>query len=148
MASSTHRNAVDVRSMLDELFGVRMSLATLSQERDAAILRQLPPELQETVASIMQEFADVQEQREQAEKDLAGQIRLTVQTLGAPVQGTHLQATYQPGNRTWDSDGLEHLAERVPEVLTYRRQGEPVVRVIARAQRRRTTPVLYDTHGI
>jgi hypothetical protein len=138
----------DVRSMLDELFGLRTGLASLQQERDAAILRQLPPELQETVASIMQEFADMQEQREQEDTALAGQIRTAVKTLGEPVLGTHLQASYDPGRRSWDSDGLERLAEREPEVLTYRRQGEPVVSIRARAQRRRMTPVLYDMHGL
>lgn len=139
---------IDVRAMLDELFGLRTSLATLSQERDAAILRQLPPELQETVASIMQEFVDMQEQREQAERELAGAIRMAGKALGIPILGTHLQTTYDAGRRSWDSDGLEHLAERVPEVLTYRRQGEPVVQIRVRAQRRRTSPLLYDTHGI
>jgi hypothetical protein len=138
----------DVRAKLDELFGLRTSLASLPQERDAAILRQLPPELQETVASIMQEFADMQAQREQEDTALAEQIRTAVKTLGVPVLGTHLQASYQPGRRSWDSDGLERLALREPEVLIYRQQGEPIVSIRARAQRRRMTPLLYDMHGL
>lgn len=148
MASGLHPGVVDVRSMLDELFSLRMSLASLPQERDAAILRQLPEELQEMVASIIQEFADMQEQREQAEKALAEQIRAAAKTLGRPIEGTHLQTTYQAGRRTWDSDGLARLSERVPEVSTYCRQGEPIVAIRVRAQRRRVTPVLYDTHSI
>jgi len=132
--------------MLDELFAIRCALASLSQERDAAILGHLPPEFQEVVSSILREFADMQEQREQADNVLAGQIRLAVKTLGLPVLGTHLQAGYQPGRRSWDSDGLERLAVREPEILTYRRQGEAIVTIRARAQHRRTTPLLYDTH--
>jgi hypothetical protein len=149
MATSTQPTVRDIRSMLDELFHLRMALATLSQDRDAAILRQLPSELQETVASIMQEFEDMQEHREQEEKLCAEQIRAAVRTLGMPVQGTYLQATYRPGNRSWDSDGLEYFAERerLPELLTYRHQGQPVVSILARTQRRRTTPMLYDTHS-
>jgi hypothetical protein len=148
MARSTHHSILGVRSMLDELHAVRCALASHAQWRDAAILRQLPPELQETVTSIMQEFADVQEEREQEEHRLAEHICTVVKTLEMAVQGTHLQATYRPGNRAWDSDGLERLAERVPEVWGYRRQGEPVVAIRVRAQRRRVTPLLYDTHGI
>jgi hypothetical protein len=147
MVSSTDSSLRDVQSMLDELFSVRMALAAHAQERDAAILRQLPPELQETVMSIMQEFADMEDQRVQEEHSLAEQIRTTVKTLGVPVQGTHLQASYEPGRRKWDYDGLEHLAERFPEVLTYRQQGEPVVSIRVRTQRRRTAPLLYDTHS-
>jgi hypothetical protein len=146
--SSPDPTVRDIRSMLDELFSLRMALASLSQERDAAILRQLPPELQEIVASILQEFADMQEHREQDEKTCADQIRTAVRSLGIPVQGTYLQATYHPGYRRWDSEGLERLALREPEILTYRMQGEPVVRVLARTQRKRTTPLLYDTHGL
>ena len=147
MVSSSQPSVRDVRSMLDELFGLRTSLASLSQERNAAILRQLPPELQETVASILQEFADMEDQRAQEEKTLADQIRIAARALGVPILGTHLQTTYEPGRRTWESDGLELLGERVPEVLTYRRQGEPIVSIRVRAQRRRTTPLLYDIHS-
>src|SRR5262245_60187278 len=100
------QSITEARAQLDTLFALRVTLAELPQERDAAMLRQLPPDLQEIIAATMREFRDVQDIRTSEEQQLAGEIRLLVRTLGMPVIGTHLQASYGVGRRTWDTDRL------------------------------------------
>ena len=148
MSIHTQPTPTDVKAWLDELFQRRVALASLAQERNAAILRQLPPEWRETIAATMQEFTERQEHEEAAEEALANQIRLAGKTLGMAIEGTYLHMTHTPGRRQYDFDALDRLGERIPEVAALRHQGEPIVAIRARAQRSRRTPLLYDMHGI
>src|SRR5262245_741165 len=141
-----HQRITEARAQLDTLFTLRVALAELPQERDAAILRQLPPDLQETIAGIIREFRDLQDIRTSEEQQLAGEIRVLVRALGMPVIGTHLQASYGAGRRSWDTDRLLALAERYPEIHECLSQGEPIVSIRARAQRQQSAPLLYDVH--
>jgi hypothetical protein len=148
MDSQNPNSLADIRSMLDELFLLRTSLASHARERDVAILRLLPADLQEIVASTMREFDEMQESCESEGASREAQIRAATKMLGEAVVGTYLRASYSPGNRKYDLDGLDRLSERFPEVAALRGQGEPVVKILVRTQRKKTAPLLYDTHNI
>jgi hypothetical protein len=147
MPTTSNALSADARAALDALFAVRVALAALPQERNAALIRLVPPELRETVAATLREFQDLEEVRTTEAEQLVAQIHRMVKDLGMPVRSTHLQATYSPGRRSWDTDGLLRLAARLPEIHGYLRQGEPIITIRARAQRKAAAPLLYDVHG-
>jgi hypothetical protein len=136
----------DIRNDLDTLFALQVSGAELPTKRDAAILQALPPEYQEIISGLMREYDGMVERIETEANELRAQVRANVTAIGAKVVGTHLQATYSPGRRTWDTDGLLALAARTPEINGCLHIGSPVVTIRAKTSRKPTAPMLYDTH--
>ena len=57
------------------------------------------------------------------------QIRMAVLSLGDNVKGQYRHAVYVKGRVSWDTRGLDKLSYRVPEVMEYRREGQPSVRI-------------------
>jgi hypothetical protein len=58
---------------------------------------------------------------------LSSEIKQEVTRYGASVKGTHLYAVYARGRVTWDTKGLDRYAVEHPEVMHFRKQGQPTV---------------------
>jgi hypothetical protein len=71
-----------------------------------------------------QPLIDVSEDRIAA---LTEEIKQEVTRHGASVKGAHLYAVYSKGRVTWDNKGLDHYAVEHPEVMRFRKQGQPTV---------------------
>jgi hypothetical protein len=48
---------------------------------------------------------------------------------GGTVKGTFLRAIWHQGRVTWDTSGMNRYALSNPEVLRFRKQGEPYVSI-------------------
>lgn len=116
--------AVDVVShvsyLLDRLAQVRDWQAVLEEELRVHLQTTAP----ELVGYI--EAADKQAQ----EVDSA--IRQSTLVIAQTIQGATLQAVYVRGRTSWDGKALDGFAAAHPEILAFRKTGEPSVTVRAR----------------
>jgi hypothetical protein len=120
-----------MHTMLDILSAWRVAYADLPAAKLAAILPQLAPETAARVQGIITEFdeRDAHLKAEIAQQEAA--ITAAGLATGAPAQGTSLQAIITAPCVTWDNRGMATYAALHPEVLTYRKVGEPSVQMRA-----------------
>lgn len=121
---------------LDHLSALRVSYLNLPTEKASAILRALPPEYADLVQSIMQEFTDREASLTTEISTAEADIKRLVLLTGASAHGTYLQATLNAPRVTWDNKALQVYSTLHPEILPYRKVGEPSVTIRARTMRK------------
>ena len=94
------------------------------------ILKQVQAELD----SLDSEYKPVMERVEENIAALENEIKTDVLLHGESVSGGMYRATYTQGRVSWDSEGITKYAESNPDVLQFRKQGQPIVslRVLSR----------------
>ena len=58
---------------------------------------------------------------------LEAEIKNAVLQYGASVKGSRLFAVFAQGRVSWDTKQLDHYAAAHPEIVTFRKQGNPFV---------------------
>mgnify|MGYP001032694453 CR=1 FL=1 len=113
-------------------------LDKLSEIQSAADLLQVDyNEKRAAILATVQEQLDALEAEYKPKLDAAGEnantitqaIKAAVIEQGASVRGAHLQAVYTKGRVSWDSKALEGFSAAHPEILTFRKIGEPSVSI-------------------
>ena len=87
------------------------------------ILRQVQAELD----ALDSEYKPVLERTEENIAALENEIKTDVLLHGESVTGGMYRATYTQGRISWDNDGMSKYAASHPEVLQFRKQGQPIV---------------------
>lgn len=87
------------------------------------ILKQVQAELD----SLDSEYKPVMEAVQENIAGLENEIKTDVLLYGESVTGGMYRATYTKGRVSWDNSGIEMYAESHPEVLQFRKQGQPIV---------------------
>ena len=116
----------DIVSKLNELSDVQSAVDVARADYEAKraeILRTIQAELDALDA----EFDPLFEASRERCAALTEEIKQAVVQSGASVKGAHLHAVYIKGRVTWDTKGLDKFAVAHPEVVAYRKQGEPSV---------------------
>jgi hypothetical protein len=119
--------------LLDTLSQQRVEAAGLHDAMIAAILRNLPPDEAARVQAIVQEFTEREAELKAAIATSEQQVKEAVLASGATAQGTYLQALIMAPRVTWDNKAMAVYATLHPEVLAYRKVGEPSVQIRARS---------------
>ena len=123
----------NVHQLLDTLSAQRVEAAGLQGAMLAAILRNLPPDEAARVQAIVQEFTEREAELKAAIATSEQQVKEMVLATGATAQGTYLQALIIAPRVTWDNKAMAVYATLHPEVLAYRKVGEPSVQIRARS---------------
>jgi hypothetical protein len=87
------------------------------------ILKQVQAEL-DTLES---EYKPVMERVEENIATLENEIKTDVLLHGESVSGGMYRATYMQGRVSWDNEGMTKYAASHPEVMQFRKQGQPIV---------------------
>lgn len=87
------------------------------------ILKQFQPELDALDA----EYKPVLEAAEENIAALENEIKTEVLLYGESVSGGMYRACYTQGRVSWDNDGMARYAASHPDVLQFRKQGQPSV---------------------
>jgi hypothetical protein len=87
------------------------------------ILKQIQSELDALDA----EFKPVLERAEENIAGLENEIKTEVLLYGESVSGGMYRATYTHGRVSWDNEGMTNYAMVHPDVLQFRKQGQPIV---------------------
>ncbi len=89
----------------------------------ADVLKKVQAELD----AIEVEFRPVLDAAEENAEALEAQIKNDVLLHGESLRGGPYQAIYMKGRVSWDSKGVDRYAQSHPELLKYRREGQPTV---------------------
>lgn len=73
------------------------------------------------------EFKPVLEAAEKNIAALENEIKTDVLLYGESVSGGSYRATYTQGRVSWDNEGMTKYAASHPDILQYRKQGNPIV---------------------
>ncbi len=120
---------LEVAQMLDRLSELYNQREALEAEKEALILKVIPPEVRARLDDIEAEFAGKDKAATSNIEDLEASIKSATLTHGESVRGAGFQAVWNKGRLTWDSKGLTAYADEHPEVLQFRKEGEPSVTI-------------------
>ena len=114
---------------LDQLAEVHRQLEALEGDKQKLIDQVLPPEVKARLEEIEAEFTQKAEAAQASIESLEGEIKAEVLSHGESVRGAAFQAVWNKGRQSWDSKGLAGYAEAHPDLLKFRKEGEPSVTI-------------------
>ncbi len=117
---------VEKLNRLEEFHAQREALST---QKQALIDGVLTPEVRARMAEIEAEFGQKAEALGANIESLETEIKAETLAHGETVKSGRFQAVWNKGRDTWDGKGLGAYAAAHPEVLAFRRQGEPSVTI-------------------
>lgn len=115
-----------VAAKLERLSNLRgaAEVARLDYEaRRTEILKQIQSELD----ALDSEYKPVLEAAEENISALENEIKTEVLLYGESISGGMYRASYTQGRVSWDNDGMAKYAASHPDVLQFRKQGQPIV---------------------
>ena len=123
--------------MSDELTNKLDKLANYMAQRDVFSLQKkelidqvLTPEIRSRLDEIEAEFAGKIEVIEANIAALEEEIRQEALRQQASIKGTFLRVIWHKGRISWDTKSLDNYARSHPEVIAFRKQGEPYVSIV------------------
>jgi hypothetical protein len=119
----------DIASKLDQLADLHNQQDRLSGDKQALVDQVLTPEVRERLAEIEAEFESKSEIAGVKIATLEAEIKAEVLAQRETVKGGKFQAVWNKGRQSWDDKGLTAYAESHPEVMQFRKQGEPSVTI-------------------
>jgi len=93
------------------------------ETRRTNILKQIQSELD----ALDIEYKPVLEAAEENIATLENEIKTEVLLYGESVSGGMYRASYTQGRVSWDNEGMTKYAAIHPDVLQFRKQGQPIV---------------------
>jgi len=115
-----------VTEKLERLSNLRgaAEVARLNYEsKRAEIMKQIQAELD----ALDSEYKPVLEAAEENIAALENEIKTDVLLYGESISGGMYRASYTQGRVSWDNDGMTRYATSHPDVLQFRKQGQPIV---------------------
>jgi hypothetical protein len=112
--------------MLDRLADLRSSIDLLRLDYEAKKNAILAPVLNDLTA-LDAEYQPTIDQAQANVAELEAEIKTAVIGHGATVKGGFYQAIYSAGRVSYDPRALDAFAKARPEILDFRRRGEPSV---------------------
>ena len=116
----------DIIELLDQLAELQDKRAARALGYEERRQELLTPELRELEAERDTDLGDI----DYAIAGLEAEIKESTIAFGETIKGSYRQAVYQSGTVTWDKDGLDLYARLHPEIVQYRRQGKPFIKII------------------
>jgi uncharacterized protein YifE (UPF0438 family) len=119
---------LEVASRIERLAEAKRYVTELRDEyehRRESVMEQIRTQLEALDA----EFCDRLREADEEVSRLEDEVREAVREAGASVKHEGIHAIYMRGRVTWDSRGLSSYAETHPEVLDFRRVGNPSVSI-------------------
>ena len=117
-----------ITNLLDKLSEIQSAADALQadyEQKRAAILATV----QEQLDALEAEYTPKLSAAVENANTITQAIKAAVIEQGASVKGAYLQAVYTKGRVSWDSKALEGFSAAHPEILTFRKVGEPSVSV-------------------
>lgn len=118
----------DIVAKLDELDAIRTAVDVTRvdyEAKRAEILKKVQAELD----ALDEEFKPMLNVSELRIEELEEEIKQEVLKHGASVKSGRVQAVYYKGRVTWDGKQLDRYAASHPEVMQYRKEGEPSIQI-------------------
>ncbi len=122
-------NEIEIKQKLDQLaeFQSELDVATLEKQRLLDYV--YSAEIKSRMAEIEAEFSGKTEAVNEKIAALEAEIKQAIITHGASVKGSVFHAILSKGRVSWDTKSLDGYATAHPELLSFRKEGEPFVSI-------------------
>ena len=120
---------IELSEKLDQLANFQAQRDVLELQKKELMDQILPPEVKARLEEIEAEFSPRKEAVEANITTLEAEIKDEVLRHGQTVKGTFLRVVYHAGRISWDNKALATYAQSRPEILKFRKQGEPYVSI-------------------
>jgi len=114
---------------LDRLAEFHRLREALDRDQQALIDQVLTPEVRARLEEIEAEFAQKVKAAEASVQTLEEEIKAETLQHGESVRGAAFQAVWTKGRQSWDGKGLTTYSESHPDILQFRKEGEPSVAI-------------------
>jgi hypothetical protein len=101
----------------------------LQLDKDKLIEGVLTPEIKQALKDIDDEFSETFKAIDGGRKQLEDEIKSEILTIGESVKGEVYRASFVKGRIAWDTDALEGYAAAHPEIMQFKKEGSPSVRI-------------------
>ena len=119
----THDYVAEKLERLSSLWNATEFTRLDYESKRTQILKQIQAELN----ALDSEYKPVLERAEENIAALENEIKTDVLLHGESVSGGIYRATYTQGRVSWDNEGMTRYAESHPDILQFRKQGQPIV---------------------
>jgi len=120
---------IEIKQKLDQLAEFQTERDVVMLEKQRLLDEIYTAEIKARMAEIEAEFADKTEAINKNIAALEAEIKQAVIEHGASVKGSVLHAVYSKGRVIWDTKSLDGYATAHPELLSFRKEGEPSVSI-------------------
>ena len=120
---------ISIAEKLDRLAKLYAEQEALGAQKQALIDQVLPKEIRDRLKDIDAEFSQKAEAATANIEALEAEVKAETLAHGESVRGPGIQAVWNKGRQTWDSKGLASYGEAHPEILQFRKEGEPSVTI-------------------
>lgn len=120
----------ELTNKLDKLANYMAQRDVFSLQKKELIDQVLTPEIRARLDEIEAEFTGKMEAVEANIEALEEEIRQEAIRQQASVKGTFLRVIWHKGRISWDTKSLDNYARSHPEVVAFRKQGEPYVSIV------------------
>lgn len=120
----------ELTNKLDKLANFLAQRDVFSLQKKELIDQVLTPEIRRRLDEIEAEFAGKMEAVEANIAALEEEIRQEALRQQASVKGTFLRVIWHKGRISWDTKSLDDYSRSHPEVIAFRKQGEPYVSIV------------------
>jgi hypothetical protein len=119
----TRKHVAEKLERLTNLHGALDVTRMDYESKRAEILKQVQAELE----ALDLEYKPVLEAAQENIAALENEIRTDVLLYGETISGGQYRASYTQGRVSWDNEGMTKYAASHPEILRFRKQGQPIV---------------------
>ena len=118
-----------IKEMLDKLADFQSQRDIAMMEKQRLLDEVYSAEIKSRMAEIEAEFADQTEAVSSNIVALESEIKQAIIEHGASVKGSVYHGVFAKGRVSWDTKSLDGYATAHPELLTFRKEGEPSVSI-------------------
>ncbi len=118
-----------IEIQLDQLHETRTLFEKFQGEKAAKIDAATPLEVKQRLADIEHDYEPALSAALSEIARLESEIKAAVAVRGETIRSTRLQAVFIKGRQSWDNASLDHYAETHPEIIEFRRVGNPSVSI-------------------
>jgi hypothetical protein len=119
----------DIYEKIEQYSEFCFGLDAIEAEKKQLIDSVIPPEIKDKLAEIDAEFAQKSESIQAKKTELEAEIKAEVLEAGRSVKGTYHSFVWSKPRVSWDDKGLSGYALHHPEILQFRKVGNPSVSV-------------------
>ena len=124
-------DTIQIKNKLEQLAEFKAQKDIASLDMQALIDAIYTPEIKAQIKEIEEEFAYQTQAVDENIKLLEDEIREAVIEHGESVKGSAFHAVYMKGRVSWDGKFLDGYAVDHPELLHWRKEGNPTVSIRA-----------------
>lgn len=118
-----------IKNLLNELADYRAGQDAINLEKQKIIDTILTDEIKKQIADIEAEFAEKSVTVNEKAAEAEAAVKAAILELGSSVKADFLHAVWVKGRVSWDTKSLDGYAVAHPELLGFRKEGDPSVTI-------------------